>query len=141
MTPPPTVLTPLRSGYVRAPERRVDGAYAPRTNTNLEATFWERVEPEPTSGCWLWIGGTDANRQDRRRRVGYGMFYGGGRMIRAHRFSWELHYGPVPVGLWVLHKCYVPICVRPDHLFLGDNQANLRDLVAKGKFPNGGRPR
>lgn len=81
--------------------------------------FWARVEKTET--CWLWSGGRDPD--------GYGEFNG----TRAHRASWELHNGPIPNGLWVLHHCDNPPCVRPDHLFLGSSADNTADKVAKGR--------
>lgn len=51
--------------------------------------------------------------------------------IGAHRIAWQLTYGPVPDGAHVLHKCDNRRCVKPDHLFLGDNAANVADRVAK----------
>ena len=79
-------------------------------------------------GCWVWGG--------YRNRGGYGFTRVGGRGAPgklAHRLSWELHRGPIPNGLHVLHRCDNPSCVRPDHLFLGTNQENIADRIAKGR--------
>lgn len=53
--------------------------------------------------------------------------------IKAHRVSWELHNGPIPDGLWVLHHCDNPSCVRPDHLYLGDAADNARDRARRAR--------
>lgn len=55
----------------------------------------------------------------------------------AHRASWELHNGPVPEGLMVLHHCDVRNCVNPEHLFLGTNKDNLEDCARKGRMHPG----
>lgn len=56
-----------------------------------------------------------------------------GRLLKTHRVAWELTNGPIPDGSWVLHKCDNPSCVRPDHLYLGDQFANMADMVSRGR--------
>ena len=53
--------------------------------------------------------------------------------MEAHRASWLIHRGPIPKGIHVLHRCDVPGCVNPDHLFLGTHLENVGDMVAKGR--------
>jgi hypothetical protein len=89
------------------------------------ARFWSRVEK--TEGCWLWTAGTNAH--------GYGAIFCGGRtgqMVRAHRFSWLVHFGD-PGKLSVCHRCDNPPCVRPEHLFLDTHSANMQDKMRKGR--------
>lgn len=85
--------------------------------------------PEPNSGCWLW------DHSYNPRGLGYGrLFDGRNRGWRtAHRVSWEVFRGPIPDGMHVLHKCDVPICVNPNHLFLGTQADNNRDMFSKGR--------
>lgn len=91
-----------------------------------ESRFWNSVSPEPNTGCWLWTGSDDN---------GYGCLGVNGRRVRAHRYSWELAHGaPPPADMHVCHRCDQPACVNPDHLFLGDDSANMRDCGAKGRL-------
>jgi hypothetical protein len=59
-------------------------------------------------GCWVW--------QLKIGRQGYGNFAARRRIVRAHRFAYELAYGPIPDGYVVDHLCHNKACVRPDHL-------------------------
>lgn len=101
------------------------GVY-PRTHRPPADRLWAKVER--TDGCWNWAGRTDGG--------GYGLMWiggRGGRWVRTHRLSWELHFGPIPGGLYILHRCDNPRCVRPDHLFTGTIRDNTLDMFAKGR--------
>jgi hypothetical protein len=70
---------------------------------------------------------------------GYGTVHGGTKKQLAHRMVYEEAIGPIPAGLFVLHRCDNPPCVNPDHLFLGDTRTNALDMVAKGRRRGGAR--
>ena len=93
-----------------------------------EQRFWNKVRKTDT--CWLWIASL--------RHKGYGAFAytRNGVMVqdRAHRYSWTIHNGEIPEGLCVLHRCDVPACVNPKHLFLGTKADNNADMVSKGRL-------
>ena len=92
---------------------------------SIAERFWRYVRK--TDGCWEWTGATQF--------PGYGKLGlgDGARVGYAHRISWELHYGSIPEGMEVLHRCDNPPCSRPDHLFLGSQADNLADMRAKGR--------
>ena len=93
----------------------------------MATRFWANVQK--TTDCWLWTGCSGG-------RLGYGVLSYPGRSkggTPAHRYSWELHVGPIPEGLCVLHHCDNPPCVRPGHLFLGTKADNTADMMLKGR--------
>ena len=81
--------------------------------------------PVPEAGCWLWTRSVDSG--------GYGMIRVQGIQIGAHRLSYITHRGPIPAGMMVCHKCDTPLCINPDHLFLGTALDNFRDMQRKGR--------
>ena len=97
----------------------------------IAARLEAKTIPEPMSGCRLWIG---ANRPS-----GYGRVVCGNKTLTAHRVAWETFVGPIPPGMDVLHSCDNPPCVNPDHLFLGTDLDNVRDMIAKGRDGSFGR--
>jgi len=107
-------------------EARLDPAGAiARISEREKLRFWKFVERRP-DGCWLWRGSRD--------RIGYGHFRSralASSGVLAHRYSWFIHHGPVLDGLDVCHRCDVPGCVNPQHLFLGTHTDNMRDMFAK----------
>lgn len=90
--------------------------------------FWEKVNK--SGECWTWTACT-------HHQWGYGHFRAGGKLVTAHRYSWELHNGPIPPGMRVCHRCDNPPCVRPAHLFLGTDADNAHDMIAKGRHYRG----
>lgn len=90
----------------------------------LQAIF-EKSMPVPEAGCWLWMG--HCSGRYGRMRVG------GNKAEGAHRLSWRLHRGEIPAGMLVCHKCDTPLCVNPDHLFIGTDADNARDRDSKGR--------
>ncbi len=85
--------------------------------------FWPKVRKQ-SIGCWEWLG---------CRSAGYGQIWMDGRMVFSHRVSWMLCRGDIPHGLQVLHSCDNPLCVRPDHLFLGTQKENVADCIRKNR--------
>ena len=83
------------------------------------------------SGCWLWTG---AYFWDPKRGNRYGKIWVKGKLKHAHRVSWELHNGPIPDGLFVLHKCDNHACVNPAHLYPGTQAQNVLDTRDRGRM-------
>jgi endogenous inhibitor of DNA gyrase (YacG/DUF329 family) len=97
------------------------------TVMTMEERFWHFTKR--TDSCWLWTGALFSSKYR------YGMIYGTDRKhMAAHRFAYELFKGPIPKGKSVCHDCPDgdnPLCVNPDHLFLGSQADNVNDMMKK----------
>ena len=89
--------------------------------------FWSKVDFSDPDGCWPWKGSY---------RHAYGEFWLNGTKAYAHRVAALLVFGALPDDSVVLHRCDNPACVRPDHLGVGDQTANMRDCSEKGRWRN-----
>lgn len=104
---------------------------------SLIRRFHEKYVIVEPCGCWIWLGAQSGR--------GYGYIKFKGRMLQAHRVSWELHHGPIGEadghhGACVLHRCDTPSCVNPNHLFVGSHADNMEDKVRKGRAVFFGTP-
>lgn len=99
--------------------------------TPLSVRFWTKVLKAGPDDCWIWIGCGKNSK-------GYGKVWGDGwrhgRLLSAHIASYEMCYGPVPVGLEICHKCDVKLCVNPRHLWAGTHLQNMQDAKRKGRM-------
>jgi len=77
------------------------------------------------NGCLEWTRSTT--------RDGYGQIRVDHKTVKTTRLAWELANGPIPDGLHVLHHCDNPPCNDIEHLFLGTQADNNKDMYSKGR--------
>jgi len=81
-----------------------------------------------SNGCWIWQG--------TKSKLGYGRIRINGKTTGVHRISYEAFNGTLN-GMYALHKCDVPSCVNPDHIFAGTLSDNQKDCFAKKRSRGG----
>jgi hypothetical protein len=117
-----------------------------KTNSNVKdlpvgflSRFWEKVDKAGPyivrldSYCWVWVGalaGMEGNQ--------YGAISVNNRQEKAHRVSYIIHYGAIPSGYHVCHKCDTSVCVNPDHLYAGSQSRNIKDSVERERWDKRG---
>lgn len=99
------------------------------TPLNTAKEFWERVDQ--SGDCWTWQGCKTHN--------GYGFFKFQGKQWRTHRLAYLFTRGSIPDGLQVNHHCDNPACVKPGHLYVGDQKQNRQDAILRGRTAKGER--
>jgi len=99
-------------------------------NIDYVRSFWIKVDKKSDDECWEW-------KASFFRGNGYGLFWYNGKKISAHRFSYFIHNGEIPNGLYVCHHCDNHKCVNPKHLFLGTALDNERDKMSKSRQASG----
>lgn len=92
-----------------------------------EERFWRFVVRGTEDECWLFRGSGEA------RYATFQLQGRKGRHVGAHRFSYEMHHGPIPDGMVVMHKCDTPRCVNPAHLTVGTPKQNTQDMIRKNR--------
>jgi hypothetical protein len=92
--------------------------------TKERARFEAKYEKRDPDECWAWTAGVFGD--------GYGRFTVAGKYHQAHRIAWAIAYGEDPGDDLVLHHCDRVNCVNPNHLYLGDQTDNMRDVNARG---------
>ncbi len=104
--------------------------YSDSIRLPIAPRFWAKVHKTPT--CWNWTGARTGSGPVKHGQVMWREHYRTPQ--KAHRVAWELTFGPIPVGRQINHHCDNPVCCRPEHLYLGTQDDNMKDASVRGRF-------
>ncbi len=111
------------SDSVSLPRSRAMAKFSPAERLRMKSRI------DSATGCVIFTGYI--------AETGYGLICIATKTQSTHRLSWECANGPIPAGCYVLHRCDVRACINPDHLFLGSQDDNMKDMSAKGRSSRG----
>lgn len=120
--------TLVENGRIRSCGCLKNDVQRQRWDSYREPAFWSRVDRRGPDDCWEWTG---PRRKKGPNNLPYGVVGRRGVATGAHRVAWELANGPIPLGSFVLHKCDNCGCCNPKHLYLGDHDQNMQDMVER----------
>lgn len=98
------------------------------TRKTLTQRIEGKVRRDPVTGCQVWQGAVSGGCDGSMK---YGYIRVSGKSLRVHRVAYEIHNGPIPVGMVICHSCDNPLCVNPDHMTLGTQNDNMQDMIEK----------
>ena len=107
-----------------------------RKRLDRDKALWERIDQSGgPDACWIWKGAKSPLGYGRLKiQTKYKV-----KVWSPHRLAYELTYSPIPPDLIVCHRCDVPSCCNPKHLFLGTYKDNTHDAYLKGRLIKGSK--
>lgn len=128
-------IKPYRAGTAKYCSPKCRGQFRGAARVRpLDERFWEKVIVRGEGECWSWTGATQYG--------GYGVLGSHGKrgkLVRAHRLSYEIHNGPIPEGMVIRHSCDNPACTNPRHLAVGTYRQNIQDAMERNRVRAHGR--
>lgn len=115
----------VRAVYLRSGLSTGCGCRGKFDKEKQKKRFSKKFKINQESNCWEWIGSFTSG--------GYGNFFSGGKLYRAHRYSYQLFVGEIPDNGVIMHRCDNVKCVNPDHLTAGTAKLNNIDAVLKNR--------
>jgi len=121
---------------------RVTSCCRYETLDNVKKRFMENIKVD-SNGCWIWQAST---YKDKWGRKTYGRFFTKlfPKECKSHRISYLMFNGPIPKEAFICHKCSIPSCNNPYHIYCGNHTSNTEDMVnanrqAKGEHDGNSR--